>query len=101
MADVDCGLSSIKGRKAKVVNGEETFEGEFPWYRFELNYDSELRIMILLFYFATLFQDGLASGSPWRAHLRWGTHSQEMGFDSCSLYQARYIFCFIFLPIEF
>ncbi|KAI9559691.1 hypothetical protein GHT06_013696 [Daphnia sinensis] len=31
LADVDCGLSSIKGRKAKIVNGDETFEGEFPW----------------------------------------------------------------------
>lgn len=33
MADVDCGISNVKGRTAKIVNGEETVEGEFPWYR--------------------------------------------------------------------
>jgi hypothetical protein len=32
VADVDCGISLIKSRTAKIVNGEETVEGEFPWY---------------------------------------------------------------------
>jgi hypothetical protein len=30
VADVDCGIAG-KIRTAKIVNGEETIEGEFPW----------------------------------------------------------------------
>lgn len=30
MADIDCGVSS-RVRTAKIVNGDETIEGEFPW----------------------------------------------------------------------